>query len=118
MTRIILFGILLLFVVSASAQIQGDVVDSTDKGIGNAIIIATDTVKKIADTVKSDKRGFYSFTGLKPGKYKIEIKAESFRTIVIENIVVKEEDTGFLVGGDMYRGQRLDIILNPAKVPK
>jgi len=118
MTRIILFGIMLLLAVNASAQIQGDVVDSTDKGVPNAIIIATDTVKKIADPVKSDYRGFYSFIGLKPGNYKIEVKADGFQPAVIENIIVKEGDTGELIGGDLYRGQRLDITLTPAKIPK
>jgi hypothetical protein len=113
MERIILFGIMLLFAVSVSGQIQGDVVDSTDKGVPNAIIIATTLVKNIADTIKTDKRGFYSFNGLKPGKYKIEVKADGFQPAVIENVVVKEEHTGKLIGGDLYSGQRLDITMYP-----
>ena len=61
-------GTILLFTFNASAQIQGDVVDQKNKGIVNAILIATDTIKKVADTVKSDNRGFYVFNRLKPGK--------------------------------------------------
>ena len=112
-----LFGVVLGFTVRSFSQVQGDITDPKDKGIPNAMIIATDSVTKSVDTVKSDSRGFYSFDKLKPGKYKIEVKAVGFQTAVIENIVVKEGDIG-LVEDDLYNGQRLDITLNPAKVPK
>ncbi|HMK25715.1 MAG TPA: carboxypeptidase-like regulatory domain-containing protein [Chitinophagaceae bacterium] len=118
MKKIIFFsGAILGFCVRSFSQIQGDVTDPKDKGIPNAIIIATDSVKKSVDTVKSDSRGFYSFDHLKPGNYKIEIKAAGFQPVIIKNIVVKEGEIG-LVEDDLYNGQRLNITLNPAKVPK
>ena len=112
-----LLGAILGFTVRSFSQVQGDVTDPKDKGIPNAIIIATDSVKKSVDTVKSDSRGFYSFDHLKPGNYKIEIKAVGFQTAVIKDIVVKEGEIG-LVEDDLYNGQRLNITLLPAKVPK
>ena len=112
-----LFGAILGFTIRSFSQIQGDITDPKDNGISNAMIIATDSARKVVDTVKSDNRGFYSFDNLKPGKYKIEVKAIGFQTAVIENIVVKEGDIG-LVEDDLYNGQRLDITLTPAKVPK
>ncbi|SRR5258705_13222397 len=118
MKRIIfLLGTILGFTVRSFSQIEGDVNDPKDKGIPNAMIIAMDSARKTADTVKSDTRGFYSFNKLKPGKYKIEIKAAGFQTAVMENIVVQEGDIG-LVEDDLYAGQRLNITLTPAKVPK
>ena len=114
---LIIWGAMLGFNVTSFSQIEGDVMDPKDKGIPNAILIATDSTRNIADTVKSDNRGFYFFTNLKPGKYKIEVKAAGFQPAVLQNIVVKEEDTG-VVDDDMYNGQRLDIILIPAKPGK
>ena len=102
MKKIIFLLIAILgFCVRSFSQVQGDVTDPKDKGIPNAMIIAMDSASKIADTVKSDNRGFYSFDHLKPGNYKIEIKAVGFKTTVIENIVVKEGDIG-LVEDDLY----------------
>jgi hypothetical protein len=112
----LLFGTICLLSLKALGQIQGDVIDQKDKGVPNAFIIATDTTRKIVDTVKSDSRGFYEFKNLKPGKYKIEVKANGFKPTVIENIVVKEGDVG-IFEVDLYRGQRLDITLTPAKIP-
>ena len=111
-----LFGAILGFTVRSFSQVQGDITDPKDKGIPNAMIIATDSVSKVADTVKSDSRGFYSFDKLKPGKYKIEVKATGFRLVVLENIIVKPEDIG-LHDEDMYAGQRLDIMLSLSKSP-
>ena len=117
MKRIIfLSGAILWFTARTFSQIQGDITDPKVKGIPNAMIIAMDTIRKTADTVKSDSRGFYSFDKLKPAEYKIEIKAVGFQTAVIKNILVKEEHVG-LVEDDLYNGQRLDITLTPAKVP-
>ena len=117
MKRIIfLLGAILGFTVRSLSQIQGDITDPNDKGIPNATIIAIDSSKKTADTVKSDNRGFYEFSKLKPGKYRIEIKAVGFKTVALENILVKEEDIG-LHDDDMYAGQRLDVTLSPAKLP-
>ena len=117
MKRIIfLLGAMLGFCIRSFSQVQGDITDPKDKGIPNAIIIAIDSAKNMADTVKSDSRGFYSFEKLKPGKYKIEVKATGFRLVALENIIVKPEDIG-LHDEDMYAGQRLDIMLSLSKDP-
>jgi hypothetical protein len=113
---ILFLGLMWLVTLNSYAQIQGDVVDTREKGIHNAMIIAIDSLTRTADTVKSDNRGFYEFKGLKPGKYKIEVKAAGFKPAFVENIVVKEGDIG-AYEIDLYRGQRLDITLSPAKLP-
>ena len=117
-TIIIFLGAILGISFNSFAQIQGDIIDPKEKGVPNAIIIAIDSVKNTADTVKADHRGFYDFKNLKPGKYKIQIKASGFKLTVIENIVVKEGDVGAIIGEpDLYSGQRLDITLTPLKKP-
>jgi len=117
MKRIIfLLAVILVVCARSFSQVQGDITDPKDKGIPNAMIIAIDSAKKTADTVKSDSRGFYSFDNLKPGIYKIEVKATGFRFVALENIIVKPEDIG-LHDEDMYAGQRLDIMLSLSKSP-
>jgi len=113
------FGIMLMFAVSGFAQIQGGVFDQKKQGIPNANVMATDTTGKVIDTVKSDKRGFYIFKGLRPGKYKIEAKALGFLTAVFENIQANKEDPDEGIGrDDISSATRLEIVLKPANVPK
>lgn len=119
MIKIIFWGATLFFSKSAASQIQGDVVDSNDKVVPNALIIATNSVSNKADTVKTDSRGFFSFSGLKPGKYKIEAKCTDFLPALFKEIMVNEGDTGSVEGEeDFYKGTRLDITLTSTKVPK
>ena len=112
---VLIAGIILLLTLCAYSQIQGDVIDQNEKGIPNAVVIATDTVTKMTDTVKSDHRGFYDFKGLKPGIYKIEAMASGFQHANYENIEVKDGDIGH-TQVDLYRGQRLQLSLAPLKV--
>ena len=113
------FGIILSTAAKGSAQIQGGVFDPTEKGIANAMVIAIDSTRGFADTVKTDNRGFYSFRGLKPGKYKIEAKAPGFLSSVFSNIEAREEGPDDdVVRNDISNATRLEIVLKPAKVPK
>lgn len=114
---ILLLGTMLLLAGSVIAQIEGDVVDQKDKGVPNALVTATDTARKVTDTVRSDERGFYSFKGLKSGKYKIEAKAVGFLPAVYY-VKVNAAPDGANEGDDTYYAETLDIILTRPKVPK
>ena len=112
-------GTILLFAVSGFAQIEGGVFDQKGQGVPNAMIIATDSIRNVIDTVRSDKRGFYIFKGLRPGKYKIEAKAAGFRTGVFENIQANEEDPDEgIERADISSATRLEIVMKPAKTTK
>lgn len=110
-----LLGAILGFSVRSFSQIQGDVLDQKEKGISNATLIITQLNTKLTDTVKTDIRGFYSFKNLKPSKYRMEVKAPGYKTVVFENIEIKEGENGELKDDDLYAGQRLDITLSPGK---
>lgn len=113
---IILLSVFLLAERTAG-QIQGDVLDPKEKGVAAVLVIAIDPDNK-ADTAKTDRRGFYEFKNLKPGKYRIEVKASGFQTIILKEVEVKEGETGAIAGeGDLYRGQRLDFDLQPVRMP-
>lgn len=118
MKKIIAFSILLpLIALKSFCQLEGDVLDQTGKVITNAIVIATDSTGKVADTAKTDERGFYFFKKLKPGKYKIEALAQGFQpailTIRIEPAPKNANDTD-----DTYYAETLDIILTRPKTTK
>ena len=116
--KVILFVTMMLLTASGVfAQIQGDVTDQNVKGIQKAMILATHLNTKLSDTVTTDTRGFYSFKNLKPGKYRIEVKATRFVTAIFETIEVKEGETGDAEDDDLYKGQRLDVMMKPSKNP-
>ena len=117
--RIIIFlGTMLLFVPNISAQIQGGVRDAANKSVSFVTITATDSTGKIVATIKSDKRGFYSFKGLTPGKYKIEATASGFKNAVYKNVPVMPKPHVDIEITDISSDTRLEIILTPVKVPK
>jgi hypothetical protein len=112
-------GIILFLTFRSFAQIQGGVFDPAGKGIPNAMIIAIDSVRLATDTVHTDKRGFYSFKGLKAGKYKIEAKAPGFITALFENVEANEEEKDEGIDrDDISSATRLEIVLKPQKPPK
>jgi hypothetical protein len=115
---IILFVTILFFAMKTFAQIEGDIVDEKDEGVPNAIIIASDSTGKVIDTVKSDKRGYYEFKGLRSGKYIIKAKVPGFVSAVYQNIEVSAAPTRANDGDDTYYAIRLDISLIRVKVPK
>lgn len=116
--KVFLFGLLLFFVISGKAQIEGNVVDSTYKIVPDAIIIAIDTVKNIADTVKSDKQGFFAYKKLKKGTYKIVAKANGFQNTIYENVVVNNETPAdHSESSDISSAAWLEIVLKPLKGP-
>lgn len=108
-----------LYVNAVSAQIEGDVRDSKDKGIPKALVIAIDSAGHTVDSARTDDRGFYVFNTLKKGSYKIEVKAIGFISAVFENIkVIKDVSVPTDETKDVSNATRLDINLTRVKSPK
>jgi hypothetical protein len=113
------FIIICLTAIKGFTQIQGGVFDQKKTGISNALVLASDTSGKIIDSVRSDIRGFYLFSGLTPGKYRIEANAKGFLPTVHENVIAnKEYPFDVNTRNDISNATRLEIILKPEKVPK
>lgn len=111
--------IALLFLNSNGfSQIQGGVFDQKGQGIVNALIKASDVDGKLIDTARSDKRGFYMFKGLKPGKYKIQATAPGFLPAIFEDVEANEGDKEEPSRtNDISSATRLEIKMKPAKAP-
>jgi carboxypeptidase family protein len=112
-------AIILMFTITGHSQIQGGVYNENKQGIANTLLLARDTVGNIMDSVRSDKRGFYSFKSLKKGKYNIEANATGFTSKSFKNIEVINEEPAEQIGRDDISGAtRLEIVLTPAKTTK
>jgi hypothetical protein len=114
----VLTGTLWMFTITGHSQIQGGVLNEKKQGIADALLIARDTVGNIIDSVRSDKRGFYTFKLLKKGKYNIEASAIGFTLKVFKNIeVINEEPAEKNERDDISGATRLEIVLTPTKTP-
>jgi hypothetical protein len=113
----ILTGISIMVCLNGFTQIEGDVFGPGNKGVAKMMILAVDSVSKKQDTAWSDRRGFYYFTGLKPGKYKLIVKADGYDLYNSEYIVVTAPPPHMDPGTDTYYAIRHTIILIPRKPP-
>jgi hypothetical protein len=108
--------LVLCFIGSSSfAQIEGGVTDKNGKPVSKVVITATDSTGVIAETVLSDERGFYFFSNLKMGKYKIDAKMPALHAIMDNINVQREMPPANQRKKDISSSTRLDIILEPDK---
>ena len=107
-----------LISLSAKSQIEGDITDRDGKALPKIMIVATDSLSKKTDTVWSDKRGFYYFPGLKPGKYELQVNTKGIERFVSKYIIVTLPPPNTDEGSDTYYAVRNYIILIPVKEPK
>ena len=66
---------------SENGRLTGTVTDSTGAVVSGATISVTSQATARAVTVQSGGAGEYSVNALKPGAYKIEVKAPNFKTV-------------------------------------
>src|SRR5262245_30497750 len=85
---------MLTSVVSAQfkAGIQGSVVDSNGAVVSGAKVTLTnkETARKSEATASGD--GFFRFSALAPGSYKLTVEREGFKKKELENITISAED--------------------------
>ena len=119
MKRNIVFLHLMLLMAKASAQIEGNVVDTSGNIFPGAVIIATDSSGNRSDTVTSDKTGYFEFKKLKRGNYRIVTIVTGFQTTVLEKIQVNKEASDNNPGGDdVSNAVWLEIVMRRNKPPK
>src|SRR5215475_8038424 len=88
-------GGVLLLVASAfgqasyTAQVRGIVTDQTGAVVQGAQVTMTNEGTGIATTTKTDDRGLYTFTGLRPASYTIKVEAQGFQAVERKQIVLQ-----------------------------
>jgi hypothetical protein len=90
---------------SYRAQLRGVVSDTAGAVMPNAIVTITETSTGISTHARTDDKGGYFFTGLRPSTYAVKVEAPGFRTSERTNVVfaVDQETT-------------LNFSLGPARV--
>jgi hypothetical protein len=62
-----------------TSQIRGTVTDQSGAIVQNAIVTVTNDATNIATSAKTDEKGLYALTGLRPASYTIKVEAPGFR---------------------------------------
>ena len=79
--------LLLVCVVSASAQfsgnLQGTVQDPSGAGVPSAVVTLTNTDTDVSQKATSDSSGVYRFASLAPGRYKVLATREGFSPVAV-----------------------------------
>ncbi len=74
--------------VGAQGEIQGNVLDQSNKVVPNAAVTATDIEKGLNHPTKSDNNGHYEISGLSPAIYDVKIEISGFQTQIQKGVVV------------------------------
>src|ERR1700676_3322279 len=74
---------------TATADLSGNVTDSTGAAVANAKITATNPATGFSREVSTNQSGAYVFTILQPGVYNLAAEAPGFRTPAQTNIAVR-----------------------------
>ncbi len=89
---LVLGGALSAF-AQTTASLSGNVQDTTGAIIPNAHVILTNVASKEKRELESNSSGYFTFAGIVPGTYAIEISAPGFRSTRREDIMVNPGDT-------------------------
>lgn len=88
-----LFPLALMFILSLlpqgdTGQLTGTVVDANDAAIVSAHLrLINQTTSQVRELATGDS-GNFAFTLLQPGRYKLEVSANCFRTTLVEDVHV------------------------------
>ena len=74
---------------SYTAQVRGIVSDQTGAVVQNATVTITNDGTGIAMTTRTDERGLYTFTGLRPAVYTMKAEAKGFQTAERKQLVLQ-----------------------------
>ncbi len=73
----------------ASAELSGNILDTSGASVPGAKVTATNTATSIAHTAESDKSGGYFIAPLAPGPYTVTVEAAGFRKLVQSGVVLE-----------------------------
>ena len=77
---------------SPNGNINGLVLDPTNRVIAGAEIVAVNDVTGIQFTTKSNDEGIYVLPNLPPGPYRLQVSKVGFKTIIKPDIVLNVQD--------------------------
>src|SRR5713101_6619914 len=75
-----------------SATMSGTVMDRSAAVLADAKIEVTNSDTNIRTTTTTNKSGTYVVTGLRPGRYRMAVSKEGFRSIIVTDITLNVQD--------------------------
>ena len=101
----LLLGVVLTGLAQFRAGVQGVVTDPTGAVIGGATVTLTNHETGKTQQVVTSAEGFYRFSGLAPGAYRVTVEYAGFKKKVVERVIVRAEEV-----------QGLDLTLEPGEI--
>ena len=89
---------------SYRAQVRGIVADASGAVVGNAKVTITEVGTNIASSSRTNEKGEYFFTGLRPSTYSVKAEAQGFRP---------EEKTGVVLAVDQQTTINFSMMPGP-----
>src|SRR5947207_4185183 len=80
------------FAQSDSATLSGRVTDATGAAIVGADVTVANIDTGVANTVKTNDAGVYTFAILRPGSYRLTVRATGFRQTVHSGLTLHVQD--------------------------
>ena len=90
---------------SYEAQVRGQVTDQSGAVVANATVTITNDATNIAQTARTDERGQFFFTGLRPAVYTVKAQVSGFRISEKKNVVLQVDQQ-----------TSVDFVLHPSTV--
>jgi hypothetical protein len=89
---LVLLTSILSFAQTESATMSGTVMDRSGAVVAEAKIEVTNSDTNIKSATTTNKSGIYVVTGLRPGRYRMSVSKEGFRSIVVTDITLNVQD--------------------------
>lgn len=77
---------------TVTGSMVGNITDSSGGSVPGATVKITLTTTNNVRTVQADTAGAYTIAAVVPGTYKVEVTEQGFRTFVVDNILVNQNN--------------------------
>ncbi len=90
---------------AVNGSLLGTITDSTNAVVPNAKVTMTEVTTNVTRSLETNSSGYYAFVDVKPGRYKVTVEMQGFRTAVRDNVDVFLNST-----------VRVDLTLTPGEL--
>lgn len=111
-----LLSALSVFGQSPNGNINGLVLDTTNRLIVGADVVAVNDVTGVQYTTKSNDAGVYVLPNLPPGPYRLQVSKSGFKTIVKPDVVLSVQDA-LSVNFTLPVGAAMEVVTVGGGVP-
>jgi hypothetical protein len=81
-----------MFAQTESATVRGSVSDTTGALLSQAKVLLIDIDRGTQVETESNASGFYTFAGVHPGRYRMEVEKSGFKVVHLVDVVVNVQD--------------------------